>query len=102
MNLYILKQKEFEGVGTGYVLVSELGEGLASCLCKSDSRASIKRAILKQCPVIVQKGWKDKFGSFKILFLGDDGMSEKMLIEKNIEFYKMGNVQEVSKEQSNG
>lgn len=87
MNLYILKQKEFKGVGSGYVLISEQGEGMASCFCKSESRASVKRAILKQCPIIIQKEWQERFGKFKILFLGDDEMTKEQLKIKNIEFY---------------
>lgn len=87
MNLYILKEKEFEGLGFGYVLISEQGEGMASCFCKSESRASVRRTMLKQCPIIRQKEWRDRFGKFKILFLGDDGMTKEQLIAKNIEFY---------------
>lgn len=98
MNLYILKEKEFKGLGFGYVLISEQGEGMASCFCKSENRASIKRAMLKQCPIIIQKGWQDRFGKFKILFLGDDEMTKKQLIAKNIEFYNnsVGDTQESS------
>jgi len=98
MKLYILKQKEFEGLGFGYVLISEQGEGMASCFCKSESRASIKRAILKQCPIIIQKEWQDRFGKFKILFLGDDEMTREQLVAKNIEFYNntVGDTQESS------
>lgn len=98
MNLYILKQKEFEGLGFGYVLISEQGEGLASCFCKSESRASVKRAMLKQCPIIIQKGWREKFGKIKILFLGDDEMMKEQLVTKNIEFYNnsVGDIQESS------
>jgi hypothetical protein len=87
MNLYILKQKEFEGLGFGYVLISEQGEGLASCFCKTESRASVKRAMMKQCPIEIRKQWKDRFGKYKILFLGDDETTREELEQKNIEFY---------------
>lgn len=98
MNLYILKEKEFEGLGFGYVLISEQGEGMASCFCKNESRASVRRTMLKQCPVIVQKGWQEKFGEFKILFLGDDEMTREQLVSKNKKLYGVHNVPTTKKE----
>lgn len=88
MKLYIVESHIFDNVGIGYVLISEDGEGLASCLCNTRNRGTVKRAMFGKCPVSTRKEWLDKYGEYKILFVGDDDITKEELIDRNKWFYK--------------
>lgn len=81
MKLYIVG---VEGGGDGiYNILTEQGEHLASHYC---SNAGFARGDLESGRPERQKEWKEKFGDYEVLWIGDDEMTEKELIKRNKEF----------------
>ena len=76
MKLYICGN----GYDTIFSLVAETGEGLASHFC---SHSGFAKGDLHDRRPERQKKWKERFGDYEILFLGDDDMTEKELIKRN-------------------
>jgi hypothetical protein len=77
-----------DGMGRGdgiYCLVADSGEGLASHMC---SHAGYAEGDLEKNRPERQKDWKEKFGEYKIVWLGDDGMTMEVLKKKNEEWSK--------------
>ncbi len=83
MKLYIVGP-ENNGDGV-YGLVSEKGEGLASHLC---SHLGFARSDLESRRPERQKEWKERFGDYKVLVLGEDEMTRERIIALNKEFHK--------------
>lgn len=82
MKLYIICPED-EGNGV-YGLVSEEGEGLASHLCSSKCYA---KGDLEERRPERQKAWKEKFGNYEVIFLGEDDMTREKLVELNEKFH---------------
>ena len=78
VKLYIVGPNN--GGGGIYSLIHENGTGLASHMCSSVFYA---RDDLEAGRPERQENWKKEFGEYKILFLGDDEMTESELIERN-------------------
>ena len=77
-----------DGVGRGeglYTLIAEDGEFLANHLCSNAGYADSD--LWKHRPER-QKEWKEKFGEFEVIWLGDDEMKLETLIERNKEWAK--------------
>ena len=74
-----------ENKGEGlYTLVTEKGEGLASHFCSSSGFAI---GDLEADRPERQKEWKKKFGKYKVLYLGDDNMTDEKLSKLNKRFH---------------
>lgn len=85
MKLYII---EPENGGNGvYGLVTEKGEGLASHLC---SHRGFAKSDLEAGRPERQKEWKQRFGEYEVLHIGDDDMTREKIIELNEKFHKKG------------
>ena len=88
MKLYIVTPENGEdGV---YSLLTEKGEGLASHFC---SNLTFAKSDLESRRPERQKEWKEKYGDYEVLVLGDDEMTRDKLVELNQEFHK-GDVEE--------
>lgn len=83
MKLYIAGP-ENDGQGA-YYLISEKGECLASHFCSNNSFA---KGDLEGRRPERQKKWKEKFGNYDILFLGEDDMTMEKIRELNEQFTK--------------
>jgi len=83
MKLYIIPP--INGEDGVYHILSEKGEALASHLC-----SNLHWAIsdLEGRRPERQKEWKEKFGEYKVIILGDDGMTREELIRLNQELYE--------------
>ena len=84
MKLYIVGPGDNEDGNGLYGLVSEEGEGLASHLC---SNRGFARGDLEGRRPERQKEWKEKFGEYEVLNLGDDDMTRERLVELNEQFH---------------
>jgi len=82
MKLYITGP---ENGGDGvYGIIAETGEGLASHMCSSKGFA---RGDLEANRPERQEKWKEKFGEYEVLFIGDDDMTDEELTKRNKEFH---------------
>ena len=86
MKLYIVGPKN-NGEGT-YNLVAETGEALASHLC---SHAGYALHDLESGRPERQKEWKKQFGTYEVIRMGDDSMTDDILIKRNEDWYKKEN-----------
>ena len=86
MKLYIVSYGDGmqEGEG-GYTLVAENGEGLYSHYCSNCAFA--KGDLILNRPERI-KECKEKYGNYKVLYLGEDNMTNDELFKRNKEFYK--------------
>ena len=83
MKLYIIcPENEGDGV---YDLVAETGEALADHYCSHVGFA--KGDLISNRPERIEEFTK-RFGTFEVLFLGDDDMTKEKLIELNDQWYK--------------
>ena len=81
VKLYIIGP-ETGGEGV-YYLVTEKGEGLASHLC---SNRGFAKSDLEGRRPERQKNWKDEFGKYEVLHLGEDDMTLEKIRELNDKF----------------
>ena len=82
MKLYIVGPGK-DGMGTGegpYHLVTENGMALASHFCSNIKFA--KADLISRRPEMIEK-WEKEFGELDVLFIGEDDMTTKQLIELN-------------------
>ena len=83
MKLYIMcPENKGDGV---YDLVAETGEPLAGHYCSRVRFA--KGDLISNRPERIEEFTK-RFGSFDVLFLGDDDMTKEKLIELNNQWYE--------------
>lgn len=81
MKLYI---SGVENGGDGvYNILTEQGEHLASHYC---SNAGYAKGDLESNRPERQKAWKERFGDYQVLWLGDDEMTKEELLKRNKEF----------------
>lgn len=71
-----------------YSLVTEDGEVLATHWCSSEGFA---KGDLEANRPDRQKNWREKFGDYKVLFLGDDEITEEELLRRNQKQYEEDN-----------
>jgi len=74
-----------EGGDGSYHLVTENGRALASHFCSNISWAL---SDLEARRPERQKEWKERFGEYKVLKIGDDNMTRERLINLNSELYE--------------
>lgn len=83
-----MKEKKFYIIGKSegaYHLVTEDGEHLASHYC---SNAGFALGDLVGNRPERKAEWKERFGDYKVLYVGNDEMTEEELRKRNKEFYK--------------
>ena len=86
MKLYIVSYGDGTQDGEGvYTLVAENGEGLYShyCSCRGFARGDL----IENRPERI-KDCKEKYGTYEVLHLGDDEMTNEELFKRNKDFYK--------------
>lgn len=81
MKLYIVG----EGRNTAFYLIAETGECLASHFC---SHIGFAKSDLHDGRPERQKDYKEKFGDYEVLYLGDDDMTLKRIRELNEEWFE--------------
>lgn len=82
MKLYIMGPED--GGNGVYGIVTEYGEGLASHLC---SHRGYAKADLEARRPERQKEWKERFGEYQVLFIGEDDMTREKIKELNEKWY---------------
>jgi len=80
--LYIIGPKD-RGEGA-YALIADDGEFLASHFC---SHYGYAKGDLHDRREERKAQWKERFGDYQVLFLGEDEMTEDRLVELNKEWY---------------
>lgn len=82
MKLYIIGP---DGGGEGvYDIVAETGDALASHFCSNRSYAM---SDLEARRPERQKEWKERFGEYEVLYLGDDDLTTDELVARNKSWY---------------
>jgi hypothetical protein len=83
MKLYI-DGPDNKGEGA-YSILTEEGEFLASHYCTNSNYA---RGDLESRREERQKEWKERFGDYQVLMLGEDSMTRSELMQRNHKFHE--------------
>lgn len=83
--LYIVKVNEFSIPGSQYrdavyALIADDGEHLASHVCSSSGFA---RGDLHDRRADRQAEWRERFGDYRVIWVGEDDLTEEELIARN-------------------
>lgn len=81
MHTFYIDGPEDGGEGL-YVLVADTGERLASHLCSDRSWA---RNDLVNRRTALQQAWREQFGEYQVVYVGDDTMTRDELVRRNHE-----------------